>query len=207
MQNEITKCNFHLYLGKKDYEILSWKNSLPPKCFKFYVEQILLSHINGYEIMMPQVNIISAQFKTTPIHIVIENEQIVDFLSKIDIGQKSKIIKEILLFYIREARHSIYVSSNKKNKKQNTPMPSVFVKTKKRPSSSTTVVVETKKNNTEKVVVSEKTDNQNSKEVLPVKPKVDDNIIKSPIVENKEVPVKSNSNPMLQALFKMSGDE
>ena len=207
MQNEIVKCNFHLYLGKKDYEILSWKNSLPPKCFKFYVEQILLSHINGYEIMMPQVSINVAQFKSTPIHIVIENEQIIDFLSKIDIGQKSKIIKEILLFYIREARHNIYVSSNKKGKKQNNPMPSVFVKAKKKISPPTTVVVETKTNNVEKVITSPKTNNPPNNDNLPIKSKIDDNIIKSPIVENKELPAKSNSNPMLRALFKMSGDE
>ena len=33
--------------------------------------------------MMPQVSINVAQFKSTPIHIVIENEQIIDFLSKL----------------------------------------------------------------------------------------------------------------------------
>ena len=98
MQNNNEKCNFHLYLGKKDYEILVWKNSLPPKCFKYFVEQILLSHINGYPIILPPTNNEIVEVKSSPIHIVIENKQIIKFLSTITSGDKSKKIKENLTF-------------------------------------------------------------------------------------------------------------
>ena len=85
------KCNFHLYLGKKDYEILQWKNSLPPKCFKYFVEQILLSYINGYKIMLPPIQAQkNIEFKSMPIHIVIQNEQIASFLSQLNSGEKAK---------------------------------------------------------------------------------------------------------------------
>ena len=200
------KCNFHLYLGKKDFEILSWKASLPPKCFKFYVEQILLSYINGYQIMLPfGNNSCEVELKSTPIHIVIENEQIINFISQIDNGQKSKIIKEIILYYVRESRNTIFVSNGKKNKKQKSPQPSVSIKVSKIKQQRQTISVQkvaedVKSIEKPKEVISE---NTNIKEVS----RNDDNIIKAPINNEPKQTEKKNNNPMMQALFKMSGDE
>ena len=204
------KCNFHLYLGKKDYEILQWKNSLPPKCFKYFVEQILLSYINGYKIMLPPIQAQkNIEFKSMPIHIVIQNEQIASFLSQLNSGEKSKIVKEIILFYIREAQDNAFVSSGKKKKKNVQPSVSVDVKKipKEKPKTiNLTTPVQTKP------VVSQPIEKEIKE---PIKPNVN---IAIPVSVNK--PVESvaeqskteerkntKNNPMMQALFKMSGDE
>lgn len=203
---ENNKCNFHLYLGKKDFEILSWKSSLPPKCFKFYVEQILLSYINGYQIMLPfGSNNSEVELKSMPIHIVIENEQIINFISQIDAGQKSKVIKEIILYYVRESRNTVFVSNGKKNKKQKSPQPSVSVKVNKtKPQQKQIISVQKVVENThiekQKKDVSESINIQKTSQI-------DNNIIKAPINNEIKQPEKKNNNPMLQALFKMSGDE
>lgn len=197
------KCNFHLYLGKKDYEILQWKNSLPPKCFKYFVEQILLSHINGYKIMLPPIQKQSSiEFKSTPIHIVVENEQIIAFLSQLDAGEKSKVVKEIILFYIRETQDNVFVSSGKKKKKN--PQPTVSVDIKKIPKEKPkTVDIPVAK----KQVVEEKdnTIKPNVSISLPSSPKVSEPATQSQPKAEERKPAKNN--PMMQALFKMSGDE
>lgn len=203
---ENNKCNFHLYLGKKDFEILSWKSSLPPKCFKFYVEQILLSYINGYQIMLPfGSNNSEVELKSMPIHIVIENEQIINFISQIDAGQKSKVIKEIILYYVRESRNTIFVSNGKKNKKQKSPQPSVSVKVNKTKPQQKQII------SVQKVVEDtniEKPQKDVSENISIQKTsQMDNNIIKAPINNEIKQLEKKNNNPMLQALFKMSGDE
>lgn len=205
------KCNFHLYLGKKDYEILQWKNSLPPKCFKYFVEQILLSYINGYKIMLPPIQAQkNIEFKSMPIHIVIQNEQIASFLSQLNSGEKSKIVKEIILFYIREAQDNAFVSSGKKKKKNIQPSVSVDVKKipKEKPK---TVSVSTPVQN--KPVAAQPVEKEVKEIIKPNvnisiptssnKP-VENTVIEQPRTEERK-PAKNN--PMMQALFKMSGDE
>ena len=189
--------NFHLYLGKKDYEILQWKNSLPPKCFKYFVEQILLSHINGYKIMLPRTHEqVEIEPKYTPIHMIITNEQIISFLERQSSGERSKNVKEILLFYIREAQDVALVSSNKKKKK-------TFVVPPQSPkivSRSLPTVAEPVKHTNE--AVKGKADVKEKKatvmqSVSEPKPEVASTVSKTP----------AKNNPMMQALFKMSGDE
>jgi len=206
------KCNFHLYLGKKDYEILQWKNSLPPKCFKYFVEQILLSYINGYKIMLPPIQAQkNIEFKSMPIHIVIQNEQIASFLSQLNSGEKSKIVKEIILFYIREAQDNAFVSSGKKKKKN--IQPSVSVDVKKIPKEKPKIVnVSTPVQN--KPVASQPTERE-TKEII--KPNVNISIPtptskpveSATVVEQSKTEERkpAKNNPMMQALFKMSGDE
>lgn len=201
-----SKCNFHLYLGKKDYEILQWKNSLPPKCFKYFVEQILLSYINGYKIMLPPIQEhILVEPKSKPIHIVIVNEQIASFLSQLNAGEKSKTVKEIVLFYIREAQDSQFVSSNKKKKKRKPPQPSISVdinKIKKERiiDKEIPVVIEQKDTNIKP--------NINIPLPQPTTKPVEAQSVNKNEQQKAELPKKpAKQNPMMQALFKMSGDE
>lgn len=215
--DNISKCNFHLYLGKKDYEILLWKNSLPPKCFKFYVEQILLSYINGYKIALPPaVNKKSVTIKYAPVHIIITNEQVAEFLNNINSGDKSKAIKEIILYYIRESQDAQFVGANKKNKKKQTP-PSYQTPSKN--TKPTTVTVSTQSAaNTNKPAIEvqltreplkvndNKTQNKNNKKEN-ASPEIKEN---KPIDNQKEETIENKptkNNPMLQSLFRMSGDE
>ena len=206
------KCNFHLYLGKKDYEILQWKNSLPPKCFKYFVEQILLSYINGYKIMLPPIQAQkNIEFKSMPIHIVIQNEQIASFLSQLNSGEKSKIVKEIILFYIREAQDNAFVSSGKKKKKNIQPSVSVDVKKipKEKPKN---VNISTPVQN--KTIASQPAEKETKEIIKPnvnisiptpaSKPVESTTVVEQPKTEERK-PAKNN--PMMQALFKMSGDE
>lgn len=189
--------NFHLYLGKKDYEILQWKNSLPPKCFKYFVEQILLSHINGYKIMLPRTHEqVEIEPKYTPIHMIITNEQIISFLEQQSSGERSKNVKEILLFYIREAQDMALVSSNKKKKKTVVALP----QPPKIASRPLPTVAEPIKHPTE--TAKEKTNIKEEKIV----------VIQSAAESKHEATTTVNktpakNNPMMQALFKMSGDE
>lgn len=214
------KCNLHLYLGKKDYEILNWKQSIPPRCFKFYIEQILLSYINGYPIALPSCKNFrnSVELKTKPIHIVLENDQIIDFLSKLDNGQKSKVIKEIILYYIRESESKYYVNNGNKSKKSKTPKPSVSVKTSNIKKESTNVVIDVSAQTKDKSIVETVTKNttifvdeavQQKETVAETiqEPKINDKkVIKAPI-NTESKPQEKKNNPMMQALFKMSGDE
>lgn len=203
MSNKSDECNFHLYLGKKDYEILSWKNSLPPKCFKFYVEQILLSHINGYSIVLPPSKDIHIECTSKPIHIVIKNEQVIEFLAHIDSGQKSKVVKDIILFYIRESRNFFYISSNKKSKKNKmsfTPPSIVKSQYKKNRLQSTSVTKTVKK-------LPETTESSSVVSAPTPQTFESNDVIKAPIKENSTTQQKNSQNPLLQALFKMSGDE
>lgn len=205
------KCNFHLYLGKKDYEILQWKNSLPPKCFKYFVEQILLSYINGYKIMLPPIQAQkNIEFKSMPIHIVIQNEQIASFLSQLNSGEKSKIVKEIILFYIREAQDNAFVSSGKKKKKNIQPSVSVDVKKipKEKPKTINIATPAQTKPVAPQPVEKEikETIKPNVNISIPTssnKP-VGSTVVEQPKTEERK-PAKNN--PMMQALFKMSGDE
>lgn len=205
------KCNFHLYLGKKDYEILQWKNSLPPKCFKYFVEQILLSYINGYKIMLPPIQAQkNIEFKSMPIHIVIQNEQIASFLSQLNSGEKSKIVKEIILFYIREAQDNAFVSSGKKKKKNIQPSVSVDVKKIPKEKSKTVNVITPVQDNpvvskpVEKEVKESIKPNVNISIPTPPNKPIGDTVVEQPKTEERK-PTKNN--PMMQALFKMSGDE
>ena len=189
--------NFHLYLGKKDYEILQWKNSLPPKCFKYFVEQILLSHINGYKIMLPRTHEqVEIEPKYTPIHMIITNEQIISFLEQQSSGERSKNVKEILLFYIREAQDMALVSSNKKKRKTIVAPP----QQPKIVSRSLPTVAETIKHTTKPA--------QEKHDVKEEKGTVAQSV---PEAKSEVAPAVSRTptknNPMMQALFKMSGDE
>jgi predicted DNA-binding protein len=200
------KINFHLYLGKKDYEILVWKNSLPPKCFKYFVEQILLSHINGYKIILPPIlieensNIVTGK----PIHIVTENRQIIDFLSKIENGDKSKFVKEIILYYIRESRDSFMVSDNKKKKKKTTSTPQYFTKPE-----STNSRSNDKKDRDINIGQNIKQNNTVMQQLQkPVTQITQSTTSETELIKETEQKQKvSNKSPMMQALFKMSGDE
>ncbi len=205
------KCNFHLYLGKKDYEILQWKNSLPPKCFKYFVEQILLSYINGYKIMLPPIQAQkNIEFKSMPIHIVIQNEQIASFLSQLNSGEKSKIVKEIILFYIREAQDNAFVSSGKKKKKNIQPSVSVDVKKIPKEKPKTVSILTPVQ---DKPIVSQPVEKEIKETIKPnvnisiptsSSKSVNSTTAEQPKTEERK-PAKSN--PMMQALFKMSGDE
>ena len=201
MQNNNEKCNFHLYLGKKDYEILVWKNSLPPKCFKYFVEQILLSHINGYPIILPPTNNEIVEAKSSPIHIVIENKQIIKFLSTITSGDKSKKIKEILLFYIRASRSGQAISSTKKKRKTAPISTSINIPSKNQKKKE--VASNISKHNIVPSVQQETNMVQQGKNE-PQKEE-NDGIIKAPIVAAPKPSIPKN--PMMQALFKMSGDD
>ena len=205
------KCNFHLYLGKKDYEILQWKNSLPPKCFKYFVEQILLSYINGYKIMLPPIQAQkNIEFKSMPIHIVIQNEQIASFLSQLNSGEKSKIVKEIFLFYFREAQDNAFVSSGKKKKKNIQPSVSVDIKKIPKEKPKTVGILTPVQ---DKPVVSQPVEkevketikpNVNISIPTPSRKPVESTTVEQPKTEERK---SAKNNPMMQALFKMSGDE
>ena len=196
------KMNFHLYLGKKDYEILVWKNSLPPKCFKFFVEQILLSHINGYDIVLPPVKyeIDEENVKQgRPVHLVIENKQIINFLTQIETGDKSKLVKEILLFYIRESRENFFVSDGKKKKKKSPVQQPRYVKQQNVNVAQTTSTKKVEKQHTP--IIKEESPE------IPIVAEIEKTVVTPPI---NDIPKEKNNgtkNPMMQALFKMSGDE
>ena len=188
------KMNFHLYLGKKDYEILVWKNSLPPKCFKYFVEQILLSHINGHKILLPPMTldgIEDSMLIGKPIHIVTENKQIISFLNKIECGDKSKLVKEILLYYIRESRDFIPVADSKKKKKKH---------------NSQQITSRTSQNTRENAEQREVQTFISAKQTETTEDSIKSKDVIIPPISDKPKE-KNNKNPMMQALFKMSGDE
>jgi hypothetical protein len=166
------------------------------------VEQILLSHINGYSILLPPINYEIAEetvLDGKPIHIVTDNQQIIDFLSNIDNGEKSKLVKEILLFYIRESRDVVLLSDGKKKRKKQIS-PQSLPKTKPRKKSFNTPSAEEKESFTKKQDNTE--EKNNSKKGVETEKEV----VIPPI--NEKPKEKNNSkSPMMQALFKMSGDE
>lgn len=208
-KNRKESCNLHLYLGKKDLEILRWKESLPPRCFKYYMEQILLSYVTGQKIMIPAIKEGKTEPSIRPIHLVITNKTIIEFLEQFDNGEKSKSIKEILNYYIREAKDGQYISRGKKAKKAQAPIYEVpqNIQTQsehqnKKPVSKQVEKVQPSNHNN-----SDNNDTKSSKPNVPQitveKPKAKDNTSKN---EKKQQPVDTK-NPMVQALFRMSGDE
>lgn len=202
MQENNEKCNFHLYLGKKDYEILLWKNSLPPKCFKYFVEQILLSHINGYPIILPPFNDEIVKVKCSPIHIVIENKQIISFLSTLNSGDKSKKVKEIILFYIRTSRAGQTVSPTKKKKKI-PPVVAPIIAKQKPPKKKDRGISDNNNHNVLQIEQHETQAMQQNR--IEITEEEGSGIIKAPIVTAPKP--TTPKNPMMQALFKMSGDD
>ena len=197
-------CNLHLYLGKKDLEILRWKESLPPRCFKYYMEQILLSYITGQKVMIPTIKEGKTEPAICPIHLVITNKTIISFLEQFDKGEKSKSIKDILIYYILEAKDGQYISRGKKAKKTQVPVYETpnFIPEKKEPNinnrqkpkddthkqHSDNKPKQPQKQNTPQITVEQKKTPENTQNV-------------------KKQPTVDTNSPMMKALFKMSGDE